>query len=162
MVLFPALGLANTFQEWLSSHNRLLTEVAEPLANVSIGFSDAYFDGNTVVANLNVMATLSFSDGTTMNTAASTFDLHEDIGTELTGLAIADRFAVSDESETGEPTRYVTWNTISDELEPDILSSSAATSNTSTTTGLISGSVLWDASAAYVPRCYGGCSAGRG
>ena len=36
------------------------------------------------------------------------FDLHEDVSTEVTDLAEDDRFVVTDESETGEPMRYIT------------------------------------------------------
>ena len=44
--------------------------------------------------------------------ASATFDLHEDVGTALTSPADDDRLVVSDESETGEPNRYITLSTL--------------------------------------------------
>ena len=47
--------------------------------------------------------------GVTLDTmkAYAAFDLHDDVATELTALANADRFITSDESETGDPNRRI-------------------------------------------------------
>ena len=39
--------------------------------------------------------------------AGGSFDLHDDITTEVTAIAGSDRFVISDESGTGDPNRYV-------------------------------------------------------
>ena len=41
------------------------------------------------------------------------FDLHDSVTDAITSLANADRFLVSDESETGEPNRYITLQNLS-------------------------------------------------
>ena len=47
--------------------------------------------------------------GVTLDTmkAFAAFDLHDDVATELTTLANADRFITSDESENGDPNRRI-------------------------------------------------------
>ena len=38
----------------------------------------------------------------------SAFDLHDDVTTNLTSIATADRMLISDEGTSGDPQRYVT------------------------------------------------------
>ena len=45
------------------------------------------------------------------------FDLHDDVSTELTAIAGSDRFVVSDESETGDPNRYITWTNLKSDID---------------------------------------------
>ena len=54
---------------------------------------------------------LEYYNGT--NWRAAGFDLHEDIGTELTTLATADRIALSDEGEPGDPNVWASLDTLS-------------------------------------------------
>ena len=48
----------------------------------------------------------------------STFDIHDDVGTAASPAG-ADRFVFSDESETGDPTRYVTGTDLRTFIVPD-------------------------------------------
>jgi len=41
--------------------------------------------------------------------SSSSFDIHDDISIELTSIDDADRIAISDESQTGDPMKYVTF-----------------------------------------------------
>ena len=52
--------------------------------------------------------------------AGGSFDLHDDITTEVTAIAGSDRFVISDESGTGDPNRYVECRDILDAIR-DIL-----------------------------------------
>ena len=45
-------------------------------------------------------------------TQATGFDLHNDVGTELTSLSDSDRIVVSDESTAGDPNRFSTLSTL--------------------------------------------------
>ena len=72
----------------------------------------------------NFDATQQSSFRTAIGAAASThthtglgaFDLHADVGTEAAALADDDRLVMSDESETGEPNRYVELSSLADFL----------------------------------------------
>ena len=48
------------------------------------------------------------------------FDLHDDVGTQLSTLAGADRFVVSDESVSGDPNRYITATNVRNYMEFDL------------------------------------------
>ena len=50
----------------------------------------------------------NFKAALNIPSAATGFDLHDDVGTQLTSLADTDRFVVSDESASGDPNRYIT------------------------------------------------------
>ena len=52
--------------------------------------------------------------------AGGSFDLHDDVTTEVTAIAGSDRFVISDESGTGDPNRYVECRDILDAIR-DIL-----------------------------------------
>ena len=52
--------------------------------------------------------------------AGGSFDLHDDITTEVAAIAGSDRFVISDESGTGDPNRYVECRDILDGIR-DIL-----------------------------------------
>ena len=52
--------------------------------------------------------------------AGGSFDLHDDITTEVTAIAGSDRFVISDESAAGDPNRYVTHRNLLDAIR-DVL-----------------------------------------
>ena len=63
---------------------------------------------------LTALEAMSDTQATSAKTAldisdsGGSFDIHDDLGTELTTPATDDRLAISDESESGEPIKYIT------------------------------------------------------
>ena len=78
---------------------------------------------------------------------SGSFDLHDDVGTQLTNLNVVDRFVVSDESASGDPNRYVTMSHVLQSMWP-ALQDQTAFSGTPTNTDIV---MLGDASAQQGP-----------
>ena len=95
-------------------HDDLGTELTSPDGADRIPASDESVTGdpNRYLTLSNLVTWLN-----TQITSGGSFDLHDDVGTELTSLSLLDRLIVSDESVTGEPNRYATLSTLRSYLE---------------------------------------------
>ena len=68
-------------------------------------------------------------DALVFGDAAASFDLHDDVTTEVTAIAGSDRFVISDESGTGDPNRYVEMRDVLNAIR-DVLNVNNSTPDT--------------------------------
>ena len=75
------------------------------------------------VATTTVKGLLSSSDKSKLNsiaTGAKPFNVHDDLGTELTSLHDDDRVPISDESAAGDPNRYTTLDRLKNFIQSTV------------------------------------------
>ena len=87
--------------------DNLKTALGVP-SSAAVGRIPTASPGNSKLWGTNGSGALGWYDIPSGGTTANPFDLHDDISTELTSIASSDRFAISDESESGDPMKYVT------------------------------------------------------
>ena len=94
-----------------ASGNSFTLTVQEEGTALTTGATTLNFVGGKITAS---------GTGATKTITVTNFDIHDDLSTETTALADTDRFAISDESATGDPTNYLTatnlWNYIDSKL----------------------------------------------